>query len=158
MIQRIQTVFLIVTVILMGIMLFTPLATIVDAYDTYYILRADSFSRVTEGQNVSELVVWPLFILIIILTVLPLTTIFLFKKRLLQMRFCIFESILNVLFYVLFFYELKGITNQMDEAITSYNVYILPLPLVAIIFNLLAWKRIGQDEMLIKSLNSNRIR
>ena len=70
----------------------------------------------------------------------------------------IFESILNVFFYLLFFYELKGITNQMDEAKTSYNVYILALPLVAIIFNLLAWKRIGQDEMLIKSLNSNRIR
>ncbi|MEG1585522.1 MAG: DUF4293 domain-containing protein [Bacteroidales bacterium] len=156
MIQRIQTLLLLVAVCLISVMLFLPLATF-QVNDVVYLLKADALIN-TMKDNQPELVVWPLFIMLIIMILVPLVTIFMFKKRMLQIRLTIFSSILCVLFYGLFFYEISAIHKIINPSLISYNYWVLALPLVCIILNLLAIRRIGQDEMLIRSLNSNRIR
>ena len=156
MIQRVQTIFLICSVILISIMIFTPLAVFTTSNEVFQ-LKADSFIAISSTQSMDELVVWPLFILLLIMIIIPFITIFLYKKRMLQIRACVLSSVLNILFYGLFFYEAINIGKELNAQI-NYNAIVLILPAISILLNLLAIKKIGQDEMLIKSLNSNRIR
>lgn len=155
MIQRIQTVFMLIATALISLMLFFSLADFnVKGMD--YSLRADSLMNMTSNQ--AELVIWPLFILLIVMLLMPFVTIFFYKKRMYQIRMLIFSSVLNVLFYGLFFYEMSVVKKMMTVNSIHYSYWILAMPLIAVVFNIMSIRRIGQDEMLIRSLNSNRIR
>lgn len=103
------------------------------------------------------IVVWPLFILLMVMVVVPFVTIFLYKKRILQSRIVIFNAILNVLFYIMYFYECSTIATQLQGTV-SYKIPVLIIPVAVILLSVVAFRRIWQDEMLIRSLNSNRIR
>lgn len=155
MIQRIQTLFLLIAVGLISILLFLPLATIVTP-DTQYLLQADGLVN-TMSEDQATVVSWAIFAMVCVMVLVPLIAIFLFKKRLLQIRVAIFSSILNVLFYGLMFFEISSLLKALPGAEVSY-AWTLICPAVAIIFNILAIRKIGHDEMLIRSLNSNRIR
>lgn len=155
MIQRIQTLFLLIAVCLISILLFLPLSTIATS-DTQYLLQADGLIN-TMKENQAELVSWPLFIMICVMILVPFIAIFLFKKRMLQIRVLIFSSVLNALFYGLVFFEVSSLLKALPGAQVSYG-WVLVCPAVAIVLNILAIRKIGQDEMLIRSLNSNRIR
>ena len=154
MIQRIQTLILIAVVFLISLLIFLPLAEF-SAENATLILKADSLTNVATGD--AEVVAWPLFIALIVMVIIPLITIFLFKKRMLQIRLTIFGSVLNALFYILYFYECHVISSELNAA-ANYKIAPLLIPVFAILLNLFAIRRIGQDEMLIRSLNSNRIR
>ena len=91
MIQRIQTLFLLAVSLLVGILLFVPLAT-VSFNDIIYKVKADSLVNMMNNGE-AEIMFWPLFILLIIMMMIPFATIFLFKKRLLQVRLTVFSSI-----------------------------------------------------------------
>ena len=151
MIRRIQSLYLAAAAILASLLLFFPLATLTTTDGAAYQLRADGLINAASG--VAEGVCWPLFIVAIVMVLLPVITIFLFKKRMLQIRLTIFASVVDLLFYGLFFYEAAGVSG----ATTSYG-WVLAAPIVAVVLNVLAIRKIGQDEMLIRSLNSNRIR
>ncbi|MEG0947903.1 MAG: DUF4293 domain-containing protein [Bacteroidales bacterium] len=158
MIQRIQTLFLLIGTALISLMLFLPLA-IISTYNTQYLLKADALINVMK-DNQAELISFPLLIMLAVMVLVPLIAIFLYKKRMLQIRVTIFSSILNALFYALFFYEYSSIMKSLpvgEYMPTSFG-WVLVCPAIAIIFNILAIRKIGQDEMLIRSLNSNRIR
>jgi hypothetical protein len=151
MIQRIQSLYLAASTLLVSLLLFCPLATLTTAEGVAFKLRADSLVNAATGEAVG--VCWTLFIVAIVMIVVPLATIFLFKRRMLQIRLAIFASILNALFYGLFFYE----ASQVEGASIGYG-WVLVAPVLAIVCNILAIRKIGQDEMLIRSLNSNRLR
>lgn len=155
MIQRIQTLLLIGVVILISLLIFMPLAAFTNAESTF-LLMADSMVDTLPGKE-ALMVVWPLFILLIVMVLVPFVTIFMYKKRMLQIRMTIFSSILDVLFFVLYFYECSTIAREI-QAEVSYKPVALIIPVVAILLNIIAIRKIGQDEMLIRSLNSNRIR
>lgn len=154
MIQRIQTLFLIAVTILIGILLFVPFAT-VSFEDMLYQFKADSLAGLTEGSEVN-IMFWPLFILIVIMMLIPFATIFLYKKRLLQVRLCVFSSILNALFYVLFYFELSTVLKVMPGAIVNYYYPALAVPLCCIVLNIISIKKIMQDEILVKSYDRIR--
>lgn len=155
MIQRIQTLFLLIGACLISVMLFLPLATLTNN-NIQYLLKADALINVMK-DNQAEFVSWPLLIMLAIMVLVPLITIFFYKKRMFQIRMAIFSSILNALFYALFFYVYSSIIKGMPGADVLFG-WSLICPAIAIVFNILAIRKIGQDEMLIRSLNSNRIR
>ena len=154
MIQRIQTLFLSAVTILLGIMLFVPFATVLYD-DIIYIIKADSLVNAI-NNNEAEIMFWPMFILLFIMMLIPFATICLFQKRLLHVRLSIFSSILDALFYVLFFYELSSILKLMPGAYVEYNYPLLALPLVCIILNIISIRKIMQDEILVKSYDRIR--
>jgi hypothetical protein len=120
------------------------------------MLRADSLVDVANADT-PQLVVWPLFILIMCMIIVPFITIFLYKKRMLQIRLCIFSSVLSILYYVLFFYETSFIGKEINGEL-SIKYFMLIIPVLTIALNIISIKKIGQDEMLIRSLNSRSIR
>ena len=148
MLQRIQTVYLLIIVALMVATLFLPLAMF-QAGDQFYSFDATGISTIAATP---ELVypTWGLFALTAVISILALVTIFLFKKRMLQIRLCIFNGILMLGFYGLFAFFVWVLKDRLNVKIA------LSFPLISLILDYLAIRNIGADEALVRSLDRLR--
>lgn len=152
MLQRIQTVYLLIIVALMVATLFLPLAML-QAGDQFYSFDATGVSTIAAEP---ELVypTWGLFALTAVISILALITIFLFKKRILQIRLCIFNAILMLGFYALFGFFVWILKDQLGAALSVKIA--LSFPIIALILDYLAIRNIGADEALVRSLDRLR--
>ena len=155
MIQRIQTLYLLTVVILSGITLFTVQAGFVGNADAaQYILNYKGVFQVqTTGMDFVKNV-WSLTALCVLIPVIAIATIFVYKKRLLQIRLSIINSVLLAGYYGLLFIYLWQTGTALDAE--WYLEMVTAFPLVNIILTFLAIRAIGKDEALIKSLNRLR--
>jgi len=153
MIQRIQSVYLLLVAVLMGITLFSPLfvlrsgSELFDFY-TYGIIPQDADSVIVKHT-------YGVISMCAISALLALLNIFLYKKRKLQIRVGYLTS-----FFILFFYATLAtyfyfIGNRMAADPSSLH-YGLILPVIALIFNLLAIHKVKKDEKLVRSLDRIR--
>ncbi|MDR1161108.1 MAG: DUF4293 domain-containing protein [Tannerellaceae bacterium] len=152
MLQRIQTVYLLIIAVLAALMLVMPLS-VLQIGDTFYTFEAFGVNAV---MTTSEIVypTWGLFVLAALVSLLALFTIFLYKKRMLQIRLCIFNAILMLGFYGFFAYLIVIMKQQLD---VSVSVRIaLSFPLICLILDYLAIRNIGADETLVRSLERLR--
>ena len=154
MIQRIQTVYLLVIVALTTAMLFMPLAT-VQIDNMFYSYDASGLSTLTTP---SELVypAWSLMALLTIIIIIAFITIFLYKKRMLQIRLCVFNAILLIGFYGLFAFFLWKMSGTSDVFRFANVRLAIAFPLISLILDYLAIRNIGADETLVRSLNRLR--
>jgi hypothetical protein len=84
---------------------------------------------------------------------IPAISLFLYKKRILQMRFNIFNSILLVALQGFIIYHII----QFAQEATTFKFTIQSIfPVVSLILSILAIRNILKDELLIKSLNRIR--
>lgn len=152
MLQRIQTIYLLIIVALSVAMLFLPLAVLQVGEE---LLSFDATGLSTMAVQ-PELVypTWGLFALTAVIALLALLTIFLFKKRILQIRLCVFNAILMLGFYGMFVFFVWTIKGEMD--ITLSVKFALSFPLISLILDYLAIRNIGADEALVRSLNRLR--
>ena len=154
MIQRIQTLYLLLAALLTGACLFLPLAHYTDG-TAEYTLRA---SMLSDGESVSMLPTLYLCILMALSTLLPFVTIFLFKHRLLQVRLCVVELVLLagcVIMEGIYCYLAYRAVSELPFGAVSIGVWTI-LPLIAIVFVVLAFRAIFRDEMLVRSLDRIR--
>ena len=154
MIQRIQTVYLLTIVALIAAMLFMPLA-IIQIDDLFYSFDGSGLNTLTKP---SELVypAWALMALLTIIIMIAFITIFLYKKRMLQIRLCIFNALLLIGFYGLFVFILWEIAATPGVFHFSSVRLALSFPFISLILDYLAIRKIGADEALIQSLNRLR--
>lgn len=154
MIQRIQSLYLLLAAVCVGIMLFMPLAQFYDGA-TDCTMKAFMLSG---GDNFAVRPMLYLGILLSLATLLPLITIFLFKNRMLQVRLCIVEIVLLVGalvmcgIYCYLCYKTVGDVENGAATVTVWN----GLPLLSLIFTVLATRAIFRDELLIRSLDRIR--
>ena len=94
MLQRIQTVYLLFVAGLFIALLFLPLA-VVKSGNTEYSFNVFGLNTVAPPY---ELVfsTWPLLFLTAVISILSLIIIFMYKKRILQMRISVFNSLLII--------------------------------------------------------------
>ncbi len=154
MIQRVQTLYLLIVSFLMSMLFFFPMATFSMLGDVEAQLVSGGILQSAEGEQV----IWPLMVIVMVMALLPLATIFFYKKRMLQIRMTTFSIVLELLFALMLWYEASSIAEVIEASAYQYNWMLLAVVPVSIILNIMAIKRIGQDEMLVRSLNSNRIR
>ncbi|WP_297087788.1 DUF4293 domain-containing protein [uncultured Draconibacterium sp.] len=147
MIQRIQTLFILVAGMLIGSLYVQKFADII-VNDELHIFNAFGIFKDEELLH-SGL---PLMILIGIIAVLHLVALFLFKKRILQIRIIGFSMLLMLGLSGLFFYFTYA---SFEEAKVAFKVAVA-LPVVAIILDWLAIRAIGKDEALVRSLDRIR--
>ena len=152
MIQRIQTLYLLLASAFMSLTLFMPIATFVVDGQTYELT---AFS-LTCGE-MSQSTIW-LGIILAIATALPLITIFLFKKRTLQIRLCAVELMLLVgsaIFMAIYYFLSNRMFSQLEFSAHGFHIAII-FPLIALVLDYLAMRAIFRDEMLVKSLDRIR--
>lgn len=152
MLQRIQTVYLLIITVLMMLTLFMPLA-LMQARELMYAFDVMGLSTIKEPIELLY-PTWALVALTSVAALLALITIFLYKNRVLQIRLCVFNAVLMLGFYALFaFYTLNFKADLQAELMVKIA---LSFPLIALILNYLAIRSIGADEMLVRSLNRLR--
>ena len=160
MIQRVQTIYMLASVIAILTMHFFWLASFAIPEATFEL---NSLGLVCQTKGFeTDRMVWELFIVLLLMVALPLINIFLFKNRKLQLRVLIYTIILNVLYYGLFFWEcyrLKGevaAISQGGVADVHYNIMMLVMPAVSIFALIMAARGVIFDIALIKSLERLR--
>lgn len=144
MIQRIQTVYLLIVAILMVVMMSFPVGNLIAA--DYTVTEFTNLALVA-ADGTADYAPWAMSVILLVVGFVALGTIFLYRKRMLQIRLTLFSIILLVGYYatlVTFVLMLKG-ENSFAPSWT------LCLPLVAIVLNWLAIRAIGKDEMLVKA-------
>lgn len=154
MIQRIQTLYLLIIVALTAVTLFAPLAWFGnDAGE--FTLYAFSLKN-GAGEAVQPAVY--MGVLLALTCLLPLLTIFLYKRRMLQLRLCVVELVLLVgalameaVYYFLSYRVFAGI-----EFHTQGFRPAIALPVVCLLFAYLAARAIFRDELLVRSLDRIR--
>lgn len=153
MIQRIQSVYLLVTAILIAITAFMPIAyfTGIDSVAADCTLRPLGM-RMPDGHFQST---FGLFALLLLTAIVILGNILLYKARMLQIRLIIFAGLLLVGFYLVFAVFAVVISSTHPEA-TFRIGWALCLPLVGLILLYLAFRGIYRDEILVRSINRLR--
>ena len=153
MIQRIQSIYLLAGALLFFFMINNPLAEIVSAEQELIIqlnyLEIESATPAADGEFEKQSV-WPLTVLLIVIMVLELITIFLFKKRTLQMRFCMFNILLMFGLVAMIYYYTKFAPIGIERA-DSVLLWPIVVPFISIILTYLALKAIQKDDALVKS-------
>ena len=149
MIQRIQSVYLLAGAILMIICMCNPGGSIIAA-DNQISEFYNLFISMPDGSKTYA--PWALFAIQMIITVLAFTTIFLFKKRMLQIRLTIFSSVMLIGYYL----ALVAYILMLAEDTTFSASWTICLPFVGIILNWLAIRGIGADEALVKAYDRLR--
>ncbi len=160
MIQRVQTVYMLASVIAILTMHFFWLASFAIPEATFEL---NSLGLVCQTKGFeTDRMVWELFIVLLLMVALPLINIFLYKKRKLQLRVLIYTIVLNVLYYGLFFWEcyrLKGDVAALSQGgvvDVHYNIMMLVMPAVSIFALIMAARGVIFDIALIKSLERLR--
>ena len=153
MIQRSQSIYLLIAVILIILMFFFPLAELLTADGQLYCFDFDGiWSLDTENKIVLNTI--PVAILISIISLISLISIFLFRKRLVQIRLSIFNMVLMLglcgMIYFYVYYASKELVAKAYYSITCV------FPVISIILTYLAIRAIKKDEGLIRSLDRIR--
>lgn len=154
MIQRIQTLYMFLTAVIMGLMIFFPSGYII-AGGQEFGMRAFWLEPVGGGERIYT---WGLGIIISAAALLPLVNIFLFKKRMVQYRLCMSEFALLLgaqIITLLFFYKLAATFAQFEISATTLAVPMF-FPAIALLINWLALRGVKKDILLLKSLNRIR--
>ncbi len=147
MIQRIQTVYILISSVIIASLLKLKFADLSVNNELYTFVARGIFSG-------DELIFngLAIFIFIPLIALLHLVVIFLYKKRILQIRILVFSMVLLLgLFGLIFYFTYSG----FDGAKVAFKIPVV-FPLIALILDYLAIRAIGKDEALIRSLNRIR--
>lgn len=133
MIQRVQSLYLLASSGLLFSLFFRPLM------------------RNLDGETIMKFTqYWPFLIFVIVTFVLSFFSIFIYKRRIQQMRICIYNMLVLLAFqgWIAYMYFTK-----MDGVVFTISAVF---PIVAGIFVFMAFRKISEDEALVQGMNSLR--
>lgn len=149
MIQRIQTIFLLVAAIASSLGLFLPFGKLVDTEGAYYLTSTGLFHELQSGEKTELFSTYPLLALVVATMLISIGAVFLYKNRKLQVRISQLNMLLNGVFFgVIFFYVQKA--ESTVGVMLHYQAAVVA-PFIAIIFLILAGRYINKDEELVRS-------
>lgn len=150
MLQRIQTIFLLLITLLSALQIFLPFQTIITYEETHTLFLSPAhYNALT-----LPIIHLPLVICILI-SVLALITVFLYKNRTLQMRMCTILALMSLaLTASLVSFSFIKLADS-HETVISYNLSAF-FPLMYVVLAFIAKRFIKRDDDLVKS--ADRIR
>lgn len=150
MIQRIQSVYLLLITVLAVVALCLPVGRFLQEG----VLTAELYNLyVAPAQGEAVYAPWALFALLLLVGVSSLGCIFLFKKRMLQVRITIFNALLLVGYYIAY-----GVfAFMLGKTWGDFSLeWVAGLPAIALILDYLAFRAVMKDEMIVRSLDRLR--
>lgn len=151
MIQRIQSVYLLLVTVLLMMAMCMPVGQFIGADGVTSHVFKPLGVTLADGTFQST---WGLFGILLLGALIALCTIFLYRNRMLQVRMTIFSSLLLVGYYIAFFVFMFVLKDDLNA---SFQLgWALCLPLVAIILNYLAFRGIYRDELMVKAADRLR--
>jgi hypothetical protein len=153
MIQRIQSLFLLVVIISYSLLFFFPIATFTTIATDSIAETVTRFSLlgITNANSNSTI---PLIVAVVILAITVLTTIFLYKKRIMQIKITAIILLAHIGFIAALFYAADSVAKKVGVgAVYDIGAYIALIPLV---FLVLANRAIRKDEKMVRSTDRLR--
>jgi len=147
MIQRIQSVYMLLSALVTGLLLKLKLADMVSG-DQFYTFFAGGVYHKAE-RIFSGL---PLQVFISVAVITHLVAILSYRNRVRQIRILVFAEIVLLGLMGIILYFAYG---SLDGLNVSFKLPVA-FPLVAVILNFLAIRAIGKDEALIRSIDRIR--
>jgi hypothetical protein len=155
MIQRIQSLYILLTIILLFMWYFMPLASIVDIEYTY------NFSLYGIKDIANDYwffhTIW-ISVLATLTMVVAMLSLFMYKNRKLQIKLSQLLLLLNTCLVSLAFLMIdksKAAFGRADVTTADYKIAMV-FPLIAVVFIFLAIKAIKKDEELVRSADRLR--
>lgn len=152
MIQRIQSVYLLLAAILMAATVCTPLAVLIGTPDSFYLFKS---MGILEDATTLAYPTWAVAAFSAASALLSFVAIFLFKKRKVQIKMCYASVAAIILFYAVFAFYLYSGQSVLNAAFSKVE-YGLALPAISLVLTVLALSKIKADERLVQSLNRIR--
>lgn len=150
MIQRIQSVYMLIAVVVSVVCLCMQIGTFM--VDETVVTRMYNL-WMTDAEGMHSLQTWPLFIVLVFSSAFGLFTIFMYRNRIVQARFCLFNALLVIGWYILY----AVFAHVLAPADSSFSLSVSAvLPLVALVGYVLARRAILADEKLVRA--ADRIR
>ncbi|MGM0565452.1 MAG: DUF4293 domain-containing protein [Bacteroidota bacterium] len=158
MIQRIQTVFLFLAIVAIILLAFFPLATFYSQTGIF-VLHVYELESITPGAEI-PFIPWifaPLAVAALVVLILNVIALLSYKNRIKQIKLTQVSILLNILFIVgLMFYYVPTIEENTSTAVDYTESIGIYLPLISLVFTLIAQHFIKKDEKLVRSVDRLR--
>lgn len=154
MIQRIQSIYLLIVSVLSALLLKGNILKLVGDNGELYNLSYKGISVMQDGNASMIEKSIPLTILLFAVPLLFMFSIFVFKNRKLQLRVTIFSTLLQAGALILIAYYIFYTGNKLGASLL-FNIKIT-FPAIGVILGYLAFRAILKDELLIKSYDRIR--
>ncbi len=162
MVQRIQTIFLLCTAVIAGLMFFMPAATIVVPGQGVYEFYSSSVKMIGNQPEHCMATNWTSLILNILIIILAIVTIFARRPKeksvrpslLLQLRLCFINIVFMLGMLILIWLQIRHVANDI-HAVWNVNIGFI-FPVVGIVLTWLAIRGIIKDITLLKSYDRIR--
>ena len=155
MIQRVQSVYLLLTTILSVLFLNNDLINFTNTSGEKLTMSLYGINKAVGGVDfLQEEKLIPLTVLLILIPVISFITIFLFKKRKLQLRLTLILIVLIVILILLLAYYSVQVINNFNAVIdTGFSLFF---PFLMLLSAILAYRGIKKDEEIVKSYDRLR--
>jgi len=158
MIQRIQTVYLSLAIIALSLVFAFPLAQFF-AENGAYVFSITGLKNMVPGEPPAfqPMVFLPIVIVIAGIALLDLFTIFQYKNRELQVKLTNIAVLFTIaLIMGIFFLYIPMIEKKINIIPDYRKAYGIYLPLVALVFQVMANRAIKRDDKLVRSADRLR--
>ena len=152
MIQRKQTLFILIALILSLVCLCLPIASF-SAEGMGVPSQMYNLWILSDG-GVRDFAPWPLFVLLLLTMPIGIAAMLLYKKRMMQARLCVLNILLLIAWYIAF----AVITLGKQDTLHAVMAVSIPasFPAVSIILYVMARLGIMADEKLVRSMDRIR--
>ena len=154
MIQRIQTVYLFVALLLITAMFFFDSVHLITPVGNIFMLNLTGYYTDMDGEKIIEQQQYGLSFMGGVMSLLTAITIMLYKKRVVQMRFCLYNIVFGIGLSGIMAMQIISNRNAMSAEL------FMKLPLIfPIIFAILSWlafRSIRHDHLLVISMDRLR--
>jgi L-asparagine transporter-like permease len=156
MIQRVQSVYLLLVTGLLGLFLLIPYAELTLSENQSLAFNSMSIKKISGNEDTEKYKsTLPLFALVLITSFCSFLSIFLYSRRAMQIRICLLNGVLLVLSLILMYIYYSSTKSSFE---TIHHAFKIPaiFPFLGIILTFLAYRAIRHDEELVNSYNRLR--
>lgn len=152
MIQRIQSIYLLVITVLLITALCLPIGSFVSSNGAVVGVLKPLGLQMADGGFQST---WGVFGILLLGAVISFCTIFLYRNRMLQVRMTVFSGILLIGYYIVSLFFILMLKKNLEVASFQCG-WALCLPAISIILDYLAFRAIYRDELMVKAADRLR--
>jgi len=151
MIQRVQSVYLLLITVLMSFLLITTYADLKLDDGTELVFKSYSITKLSPDSSISVYKsTVPVVFLVLVIGLLSLFTIFVYNRRIIQIRLSIVNIFLILVLIVSMLVYYLVARNAFPDGKFNFRMPMI-YPVLSLIFCYMALKGIRHDELLVNS-------
>lgn len=157
MIQRIQSVYLLLASLILSVTFFFPIAEFIGEKDSLIFYVYKVVSLVPGSTNIYDLMfIMPLLAIVSLTILFSIVTIFMYKNRLGQLKIIRFLMLMIAVMVGVIFLYYYDILEAASGAVPNFVQVGTFAPLVSLVLFYLAYKGVMKDERIIRSADRLR--